>query len=145
VALKRKLRAEIPATRRLGITPARCDDDALVFKAPLAPNRNDKGTAFAGSLCAIATLAGWSALWLALRDAGLRGIIVIQDSSIRYLCPVTRDFEARCPWPTPAQLARLLASLRKRSKARLRLRVAIHQNGAEAMTLTGRYVILLSK
>jgi thioesterase domain-containing protein len=144
-ALRKKLRAEIPATRRLKIEPARCDNNALVFKAPLAPNRNDKGTAFAGSLCAIATLAGWSALWLALRGAGLRGIIVIQDSSIRYLRPVTRDFEAHCPWPTPAQLARLLAALRCRGKARLRLRVAIRESGAEAMTLTGRYVVLLSK
>ncbi|MCX6907429.1 MAG: YiiD C-terminal domain-containing protein [Verrucomicrobia bacterium] len=144
-ALKKKLRAEIPATRRLKIEPARCDDDALVFKAPLAPNRNDKGTAFAGSLCAIATLAGWSAIWLALRDAGLQAIIVIQDSTIRYLRPVTRDFEARCPWLTPAQLVRLFVALRKRGRARLRLRVVICENGAEAMTLTGRYVVLLSK
>lgn len=144
-ALRKKLRVEIPATRRLKIEPAHCDDDALVFKAPLAPNRNDKGTAFAGSLCAIATLAGWSALWLALRDAGLRGIIVIQDSSIRYIRPVTCDFEARCPWPTPAQLIRLFGALRRRGKARLRLRVAIHQNSTEAMTLIGHYVVLLSK
>ncbi|MBI5684629.1 MAG: YiiD C-terminal domain-containing protein [Verrucomicrobia bacterium] len=144
-ALKKKLRAEIPATRRLKIEPARCDDGALVFKAPLAPNRNDKGTAFAGSLCAIATLAGWSALWLALRDAGLQGIIVIQDGSIRYLRPVTRDFEARCPWPEPAQLARLFAALRRLGRARLRLRVVICENGVEAVTFTGRYVVLISK
>jgi len=145
VALKKKLRAEIPATRLLGIEPARCNSGALVLKAPLAPNRNDKGTAFAGSLCAIATLAGWSAIWLALRDAGLEGIIVIQDSSIRYLRPVTRDFEARCSMPAPAQLARFLAALRKQGKARLKLRVVIPKAGTDAVTFTGRYVARLSK
>jgi len=144
-ALKKKLRAEIPATRRLGIEPARCDDNVLVLSAPLVPNRNDKGTAFAGSLCALATLAGWSAVWLALRDAGLEGIVVIQDSTIRYLRPVTRDFEARCPWPTPAQFARLFATLRKHGKARLRLRIAIRESGTDAVTFTGRFVVWLSK
>lgn len=144
-ALKAKLRTEIPVTRRLGIEPARCDDGALILKAPLAPNRNDKGTAFAGSLCAIATLAGWSALWLALRDTGLEGIVVIQDSTIRYLRPVTHNFEARCPWPTATQFARLFAALRNRGRARLRLRIVIFESGVEAVTLTGRYVVRLSK
>lgn len=144
-ALKKKLRAEIQATRCLGIEPARCDGRVLVLRAPLAPNRNDKGTAFAGSLCAIAVLAGWSAIWLALRDAGLQAIIVIQDSTIRFLRPVTRDFEACCPLPTPAQLSRLLAALRNRGRARLRLRVVIREGGADAMTLAGRYAVLLSK
>jgi len=144
-ALKKKLRVEIPATRRLGIEPARCDGGTLVLRAPLGPNRNDKGTAFAGSLCAIAVLAGWSALWLALRDASLQGIIVVQDSTIRYLRPVTRDFNARCPMPTPAQIARLFAALRERGKARLKLRVVIREGGADAVTFTGRYVVRLSK
>ena len=144
-ALKKKLRTEIPATRRLGIELVCCDDGALVLKAPLAPNRNDKGTAFAGSLSAVATLAGWSAIWLALRDTGLAGVIVIQDCAIRYLRPVTRDFEARCPKPAPAQLARLLAALRKHGKARLKLRIAIRQGGADAVTFAGRYVVWLPK
>lgn len=143
--LKKKLRAEIPATRRLGIEPARCDSTALVLSAPLAPNRNDKGTAFAGSLCAITTLAGWSAIWLALHDADLAGTIVIQDSTIRYLRPVTRDFEARCSMPTAAQLARFLTTLRKHGKARLRLRVVIREGSVDAVTFTGRYVARLSK
>jgi thioesterase domain-containing protein len=139
-ALKKKLRAEIPATRCLGIEPARCDGVTLVLRAPLAPNRNDKGTAFAGSLCAIAVLAGWSALWLALRNAGLQPVIVIQDSTIRYLRPITRDFEAHCPLPTPAQFARLLSALRTQGRARFRLRVVIRAGRADAVTFTGRYV-----
>jgi thioesterase domain-containing protein len=144
-ALKKKLRAKIPATRRLGIEPVQGDDGALMLQAPLAPNRNDKGTAFAGSLSAVATLAGWSAIWLALRDAGLQGVIVIQDCTIRYRRPVTRDFEACCPLPTPVQISRLLTALRRHGKARMKLRVVIREAGADAVTFVGRYVVLLSK
>lgn len=143
--LKKKLRAEIPATRYLGIEPARCDSTALVLSAPLAPNRNDKDTAFAGSLCAITTLAGWSAIWLALHDADIAGTIVIRDSTIRYLRPVTRDFEAHCLLPTPAQLKRFLSTLSKLGKARLRLRVVIREGGVDALMFTGRYVARLAK
>lgn len=144
-ALKKKLHKEIPATRRLGIEPVRCNKDVLVLKAPLAPNRNDKGTAFAGSLSAVVTVAGWSAVWLALRDAGLQGVIVIQDGTIRYLRPVTRDFEARASRPTPARVARLLAALRRRGKARIQLRVVIREAGADAVMFTGRYVVGILK
>ena len=144
-ALKKTLRKESPATRRLGIEPARCNDKVLVLKAPFAPNRNDKGTAFAGSLSAVVTVAGWSAVWLALRDAGLQGVIVIQDSTIRYLRPVTRDFEACASRPTPTQRVRLLAALRRHGKARIELRAVIREGGADAVTFTGRYVVWLSK
>ncbi len=145
VTLKKKLRAEIPATRFLGIEPARCDSTALVLRAPLAPNRNDKDTAFAGSLCAITTLAGWSAIWLALHDADIAGTIVIRDSTIRYFRPVTRDFEAHCLMPTPAHLKRFLSTLRKHGKARVRLRVVIREGGVDALMFTGRYVARLAK
>ena len=144
-ALRKTLRKKIPATRRLGIEPARCDDKVLVLKAPLAPNRNDKGTAFAGSLSAVVTVAGWSAVWLALRDAGLQGVIVIQDSTIRYHRPVTRNFEACASLPTPTQLSRLLAALRRRGKARTELSAVIREGGADAVTFAGRYVVWIAK
>ncbi len=144
-ALKKKLHGEIPATRRLGIEPVRCSKETLVLKAPLALNHNDKGTAFAGSLSAVVTVAGWSAVWLAIQEAGLQGVIVIQDGAIRYRRPVTRDFEARASLPTPAQRARLLAALRKHGKARTDARVVIRESGADAVTFTGRYVVWLPK
>jgi thioesterase domain-containing protein len=47
------------------------DQGRLTLKAPFAPNINDKGTVFAGTLNAVATLAGWSLLWLILREHNL--------------------------------------------------------------------------
>ena len=70
------LHTEIPISKEIGITMGTYDNGCLVLHAPLAPNINHKDTAFAGSLNAIATLAGWSLVWLLLDEASLRGKIV---------------------------------------------------------------------
>ena len=61
-SLQRLLNTELPITRHLGLRVLVADPGRVILNAPLAPNRNHKGTAFAGSLNALATLAGWS--WL---------------------------------------------------------------------------------
>jgi thioesterase domain-containing protein len=75
--LRRILAEQIPLAGQLGITAVGIEQGALILSAPLATNRNHEGTAFGGSLNAIATLAGWSVVWLALREAGLDGSVVI--------------------------------------------------------------------
>ena len=90
-ALRTVWQEELPITGALGIAVVSAPPGALVLQMPLAPNRNHKGTAFAGSLSALTTLAGWSLLWLALREAGDHAHVVIQDSSMRYLKPVHSD------------------------------------------------------
>ena len=92
--LRATLAREMPVTQHLGVEVVGRLGEALTLSAPLAANRNHQGTAFGGSLNAIATLACWSALWLALRDAEQPGVVLIQDSAIRYLRPVTTDFTA---------------------------------------------------
>jgi thioesterase domain-containing protein len=141
--LQATLHTEIPISKEIGITIGaynRC----LVLHAPLAPNINHKDTAFAGSLNAIATLAGWSLLWLLLDEVSLRGKIVIQDSTIEYLRPVAGDFAARCCLPESAELARFLAILRKKARARLQLQATISEQDRVAVRFTGRYVVHLN-
>src|SRR3569833_1080547 len=137
--LGRTLQDEIPLTRAIGISPA-WEDEGLELWAPLAPNVNHKDTAFAGSLASMATLAGWSFLWLLLRQEGLVGKIVIQDCSVRYLRPVTREIRARCAAPDPSALQSFLATFRKRGRARIELRAEIREGDQLAVELVGRYV-----
>lgn len=73
--------------------------DGLTLAAPLVPNGNHAATAFAGSLNALLTLAGWGLLWPLLDEAHIAASMVIQDSHIPYLRPVDTDLVARCSLP----------------------------------------------
>lgn len=131
----------MPITGALGITVAARTAETLTLRMPLAPNRNHKGTAFAGSLSALATLTGWSALWLALHEADAPAHVVIQDAAIRYLLPVRTDALATVTIAAD-EVRALLAAWRRRGRARLALRVTIHDTAGRAVaTFDGRYVV----
>ena len=143
--LARKLEAvlhhEIPLSRQMGLTVDRYDGERLSLCAPLAPNVNHKATAFAGSLTAVATLTGWGATWLLLRERDMGGVIVIQESTTRYLLPISGDFVATCRLPSSRVAERFLAGLRRRGKARLPLSVEILDGaGRVAVAFSGQYV-----
>ena len=57
---------------------------AITLSAPLAPNINDKGTAFAGSTAGLATLTGWCLITLWLREQGIAADVMIAS------VPITR-------------------------------------------------------
>lgn len=139
--LQQVLHHEIPLSRQMRLTVHQYDGECLSLRAPLAPNINHKATAFAGSLNAVATLAGWGTMWLVLAEHGLRGTIVIQESTTRYLLPVGTDFVATCRLPMAHEAERFLAGLRRRGKARLPLAVSIlDDDGRVAVAFTGTYV-----
>jgi thioesterase domain-containing protein len=139
-ALQATFEHEIPITRQIGLEVASYDGDSLSLRAPLVPNVNHKSTAFAGSLNAVATLAGWGLVWLILRDRGLRGTIVIHESSSQYRLPVRDDFTAVCAKPGAQQIETFVTGLRRRGKARLALTVEIRDGDQIAVSFTGSYV-----
>jgi len=137
--LQTTLYEEIPITRSFGLIVDSYGLGQLTLKAQLAPNINDKGTVFAGTLNAVATLSGWSLLWLILREQNMTGKIVIQDSAIQYFKSVAGDFTASCR--KPDQLERLLMTLQRKGVARVELAVEIRDARSTAVAFTGRYVI----
>jgi thioesterase domain-containing protein len=140
-ALQAALEAEIPITGAIGLRVAGFEAGPLRLAAPLAPNVNHKDTAFAGSLNAVLTLAGWSMLWLIARREGIPAKVVIQDSAIRYLRPVAHDFAAECSLPAQAEIERFLLILRKKGRARMELTAEIRESGELAVAFSGRYVV----
>ncbi len=134
---------EIPITQYLGIIVESYDDQQLILRAPLAQNINHKGTAFAGSLNALLTLAGWGQLWLILAERNISGKIVIQDSSSSYLLPVHSDFSAICHKPSSEHIARVESTLKKYGKARIELYAEIRDDQELAVSFKGRYVVHL--
>lgn len=142
--LRHTLRTELPVTQHLGIVVESRRDGHLVLRAPLGANINHKGHAFAGSLNAIATLAGWSWVWLLLRGERLDGHVVIQDSSISYDRPVATDFLAECTAPAPGVADQFLTALRRRRRGRVSLRVTVSDQLGPAARFAGRYVAHLA-
>lgn len=89
--LERHILDTIPLAQAMALRVDRYEHGALWLRAPLAPNRNDKGCAFGGSLTSLLTLAGWGSAVLALGAAGDGAEIYVQDSAVRYLAPVWED------------------------------------------------------
>jgi thioesterase domain-containing protein len=131
---------QIPLTKAMGVRVEAHDGRQLVLTAPLAANHNHLGTAFGGSLAALATLAGYGLLWLELgnRDAH----IVIRRSELDYRHPVTGPLRAICRKPPEAELAAFLATFAKAGKARVRLQVTVEEAGRVCMTFEGTFVAI---
>jgi len=140
VALERIWHREIPISAAMGIHIARYEDGVLETRAALAPNVNVHGTAFAGSLYAIAALTGWGAVWLALERRGIDGHIVIADGNIQYLRPVAGEIVARCTFSHTAQEDAWRA-LDATGKCRFPLEVAIPGTNEDAARFRGSYAV----
>jgi thioesterase domain-containing protein len=133
-------RREIPLAAAMSIGVESYDGGTLTVRAPLAPNRNLHGTAFAGSLFSTCVLTGWGATWLALREHDLAGVIVVADSNIQYRKAVTGDLVCRC---TPeAEALRLgLEQFKATRRASFELVCTIDNADKRAVTFTGKYVV----
>ncbi|MEN3942750.1 YiiD C-terminal domain-containing protein [Prosthecobacter sp. SYSU 5D2] len=134
------LHQQIPITHAMGVQVHSYDGRHLVITAPLEPNHNHLGTAFGGSLSAIATLAGYTLLWLLLGDRSAH--IVIRESSIRYRRPVTGAIRAVCQRPDEATLTTFKTQFEETGKARLRLQVRIEKDGQTCVEFDGEFVAL---
>lgn len=138
--LERILHAEIPLTRVMQVRVLRADRYGLALGAALAPNLNHKQTAFGGSLNSLTTLACWGLIQLLVRDCGHAVTVVIQESSVQFLRPVLRDFEAVCPLPAEPVIEKFLRVLKRRGRARLALDSTIQADGEIASRFHGKFV-----
>lgn len=130
----------IPLTRAMGISVESRTAEQLVLSAPLDLNHNHLGTAFGGSLSAIATLAGYGLLWLELDDREAH--VVVRESSIKYLHPVKGAIRAICQRPSEKEIEAFGARYRKAGKSRVNLRVTIEDEGRVCVEFKGSFVAI---
>ena len=117
----------------------------LVMRLPLGPNRNHRQTAFAGSLNAVCTIAGWGSVYLLLKDVDRTGNVVIRRSTIRYQQPVdTPEIFAHCQAVTPESRKYFLEMLDEKRQAKLDLEVEIPSPGGPLVSFNGSYVVTLA-
>jgi len=135
--LQNRIVAEFALAKHIGIVVETADDDAVVLRAPLAPNANYKGTAFAGSLYSVAVLTGWAWVTRYLAARGLAADAVIQESSVRFLSPVQGELRASTAAPPGAQIDKFRKMLQRAGRGRIRLRVEIDYGGTLAAFFEG--------
>ena len=126
-ALAAHLRS-IPQVRAMQVDIAGVAGDRLRLAAPLAPNVNDKGSAFGGSLVSLMTLAGWGLATLRLAEAGLKAEVYVADSQVRYLAPLEADLHAEA-WLEEGDWDTFVATFRQRGRARCRIAACVRLPG----------------
>lgn len=135
------IRDEIPLAHAMNLQLAGCDDDSLCLFAPLAPNVNDKGCAFGGSLVSLMTLSGWALVEAALRRRGDDYDVFVGESTVRYLSPLWQDFRSVAQLAPGASWASFFRTLAARGKARIEVACVVPgENNKPAATLIARYV-----
>jgi len=129
------LRRQIPVTKAMRLRVEFAPPHTARVRAPLAPNRNDKGTAFAGSIFSALVLAPWSLLTALLKERGIEADVMVYRCDVKYLQPVRAGFVAECAAPTAH---RKLTAL----PARVTLTSVIRApDGKPAATFRGSYYV----
>jgi thioesterase domain-containing protein len=129
---------QIPITRAMGVRVVAHDESQFVIEAPVTLNSNHLGTAFGGSINAVATLAAYGLVWLGLRDQASH--VVVAESSIRFLRPVHETIRAICPRPDSSDWAEFQTQFAGKGKARITLSVKVMEGGQTAAEFKGIFV-----
>lgn len=133
----------LPITRGMNLLVESVDEDGARMRAPLAPNKNDKGTAFGGCIAAQLLATGWCWLLSKLNRLELAADVVIQGCDIRYLRPVQGEIVSLCRAPSADHISQFESTLRRRGLARVTLLPEICGAGESLATMEARYVATL--
>jgi thioesterase domain-containing protein len=140
--LQNVLHQQIPITNHLGILVESYENNTLKLSSPLSKNHNHMGTAFGGSIYSICVLAGWSIVYLKLKENNITdGHIVIAESHIDYLKPVNSDLIAECTLTEPKHLTKLIRVYNKHGISKIKLITKIYVGNEVAVEFSGKYVV----
>ncbi len=133
--------ADIPPAQAMGITVSKHWKNGLELCAPLECNRNDKGTAFAGSIASLLTLAGWGLLTLRLRGSTIEPDIMVVSSEIKYVRPARKALRAVAEI-SDTELKRIRNDLQTKQRSRANLTITLHSGADPCATATADYALI---
>ena len=111
----------------------------LELTAPLRPNINDKGTAFAGSISSLLVLAGWGLVTLRLRDAGIEAEVVVSKSETDYKRPIRSDMRSTAE-VSNGQIDQLISELKQNPRGSIQIKTKLVSEGKTCAIMTATYV-----
>ncbi len=138
-------RAEIPLLNAMQLSFVDYTSLALTMEAPLAPNINNKGTAFGGSIASICLFGGWAVSTLAFVDEDIHNTeIVVYKNEMTFERPARGllTVEARIkPEDFKTCLARLTSD--DPGRVRLDIHVDLLHDDVRCAAMQGLYVVWL--
>ncbi|MGI9276729.1 MAG: YiiD C-terminal domain-containing protein [Endozoicomonas sp.] len=127
----------IPLLRAMELKFDHYTPGELIMSCPLAPNINDKGTGFGGSIGTLATICGWTFTMIEARATEPEAEALVAEHHMKFLTPATGDLIAVCKATVPDSFQQKLASKRV---AKLELSIDIQSGGKIVATFNGIYV-----
>ena len=137
-----QVKASIPLVNHMGLHRITFENSEVCFQVSLAPNLNDKGTGFGGSISGLCTLAGWALTTLILIEQDLERSAVVKTGTIDFTAPVTSDFIIRCYCPEKDGADLLIEQVNTKGRGRLPIVAEILQDEKLAVRYIGDYVAL---
>lgn len=142
-SLVAQIRGDIPLTSAMQVQATEYDGQRLVLRVPLYANINDKATAFAGSIAALANLTGWTLLTLWVEERFGPCQVAVYHSDIRYRKPIKADFSAEVSLPAAEVLSVFEQTLEAKGKAKISLEVRLAGDDGVAAEMQGAYAVWL--
>lgn len=136
-----ELRRDIPLAGFMGLQAVAWDGQRLTLQAPLEPNINDKGTAFAGALASLSTVTGWALLMLWAREHVGPCHVAVYHSELRYRHPVESAFAATATLPGEAALEQLRRRIASHGRGRVDVVITLSGAAGEAVMQTAGYAV----
>lgn len=136
-----ELLSAIPVVSAMDVSIVKVDKREIQLTAPLNTNINYEGTAFGGSLNTICVLSCYLMTHHLVKSYGYKiDSLVIQDSQIKYLNPVDKDFKASAV-PEDRSCDLFLKLLDKKGQGRLNLNAKITDDfGKTLVEFNARFV-----
>ena len=146
--LELELHETIPLVRALGLRVQRALSNAqggvIEYLAALAPNINDKGCAFGGSLASLLTLSCWSVLRVHTWAHGIAADIFVHTSRVIYIAPIWQDFTVHAN-VSHEVLQTFNQTLIEKGKAATVIHAEVRSGDELAATMEARFVAKLPK
>ena len=144
-AFEAECQREIPLLNAMQLSLVAYEDLVLTMEAPLAPNINNKGTAFGGSIASICLFGGWAMSTLAFMDHGIDNTeIVVFRNEMTFERPARGHLVVKVTVRRD-EFERCLAQLRDGSDERIRFDVYVElfHDDKRCATMHGVYVVWL--
>lgn len=138
-------RQDIPLLNAMHLSFVNFENLTLTMEAPLAPNINNKGTAFGGSIASICLFGGWAVATLAFVDNDIHNTeIVVYKNEMTFERPARGQLIVKA-FIKPDDFATCLARLKAKDKGRIRLdiHVELFHDDERCATMSGLYVLWL--